>query len=377
MATVRIELDHHVTLNKQSHKGHNRWHPDIPPVATVKSGDTVIMDTLDAFDCQIQPKTTAQDLLQVDLGRVHPLTGPIYVQEAEPGDILAVDVLEIQPQPFAYTVNIPGFGFLRDSMKDPFIIHWKIEGNMATSPDLPKVRIQGNPFMGVMGTSPSAELVISINNREEKLKQRGGAVELPAEHGAVPTGHLSRNAVRTIAPHETGGNVDIKQLVKGTRVYIPVYVSGALFSAGDAHFAQGDNECCGTAIEMGATLSVRFHVLKGEAHLSGQRDISFSRTIESFLENGRCLSASHGSFYATTGICVDHSADTNHSEDLTLATRNALWNMINYLHRTYGYSTLQAYCLCSVAVDFHVSQLPDIPNVLVSAILPLHIFQDN
>jgi formamidase len=197
MASVRIELDQQLPLSKQPNKGHNRWHPDIPPIQVVKSGDVVVMDTLDAFDCQIVPGTQASDLTRVDLGRVHPLTGPIYVEGAEPGDILAVDVLNIEAPPFAYTVNIPGFGFLRDSMKEPFIVHWNIQNNTATSPDLPKVRIQGNPFMGVMGTSPSIELLRIINEREEKLKMQGGAVELPSEHGAVPTGHLANVAVRT------------------------------------------------------------------------------------------------------------------------------------------------------------------------------------
>jgi formamidase len=376
MASVRIELDQQLPLSKQPNKGHNRWHPDIPPIQVVKSGDVVVMDTLDAFDCQIVPGTQASDLTRVDLGRVHPLTGPIYVEGAEPGDILAVDVLNIEAPPFAYTVNIPGFGFLRDSMKEPFIVHWNIQNNTATSPDLPKVRIQGNPFMGVMGTSPSIELLRIINEREEKLKMQGGAVELPSEHGAVPTGHLANVAVRTIAPHETGGNVDIKQLTKGTTVYLPVYVNGALFSAGDAHFAQGDNECCGTAIEMAATLTVRLRVLKGEASRTGQKDISFSReTPHTSGTSGHCLSPLHGSFYATTGICVDRETGVNYSENLTVATKNALWNMINYIHHKYGFSILQAYCLCSVAVDFHVSQLPDIPNVLVSAILPLDIFE--
>lgn len=376
MSTFRIELNRQVPLAKQPNKGHNRWHPDIPPVQVVSSGDTVVMDTLDAFDCQIVPETSAPELRQIDLGRVHPLTGPIYVNGAEPGDILAVDVLNIEASPFAYTVNIPGFGFLRDTIKEPFIVHWHIQDNVATSPDLPKVRIHGNPFMGVMGTSPSVELLQHINEREEKLKRQGGAVELPSEHGAVPTGHLASVAVRTIAPHETGGNVDIKQLIKGTTVYLPVYVHGALFSAGDAHFAQGDNECCGTAIEMAATLTVRLRVLKGLASRTGQRDISFSRSV-SYAPgtNEHCLSSLHGPFYATTGICVDHETGTNYSENLTIATKNALWNMINYIHENYGYSIVQAYCLCSVAVDFHVSQLPDIPNVLVSAILPLDIFE--
>ncbi|EME29605.1 Formamidase [Galdieria sulphuraria] len=376
MSTFRIELDRHLPLSKQPNKGHNRWHPGIPPIQVVKSGDVVVMDTLDAFDCQIGPDTQASELRQVDLGRVHPLTGPIYVEGAEPGDILAVDVLNVEASSFAYTVNIPGFGFLRDSFREPFIVRWHIEDNVATSPDLPKVHIHGNPFMGVMGTSPSSDLLKVINEREEKLKSQGGAVEVPSEHGAVPTGHLSSEAIRTIAPHETGGNVDIKQLTKGTTVYLPVYVSGALFSAGDAHFAQGDNECCGTAIEMAATLTVRLRVLKGEASRTGQRDISFSRDILNQMgPNDHCLSSLHGPFYATTGICVDRETGVNYSENLTSSTKNALWNMINYIHQKYGYSNLQAYCLCSVAVDFHVSQLPDIPNVLVSAILPLDIFE--
>src|SRR3989441_2540797 len=136
---------------------HNRFHPAIKPVITVKPGDTVIMETRDAFDGQITRTSTAADVIPtfaggpLDLNLVHPLTGPVAIQGAEPGDLLEVHIVDIIPDTFAYTINVPGFGFLRSEIPGPQIIRWNIVGSAATSPDLPGVRIYADPSMGTAG----------------------------------------------------------------------------------------------------------------------------------------------------------------------------------------------------------------------------------
>ncbi|HYH49073.1 MAG TPA: acetamidase/formamidase family protein, partial [Acidimicrobiia bacterium] len=209
-----------------------------------------------------------------------------------------------------------------------------------------------------------------ITAREEELAGRDGAVVLlPDPAGAVPADPvIAGEALRTIPPREHGGNADIKQLTAGARVLLPVWVDGALFSAGDAHFAQGDGESCGTAIEMPATLRVRFDLRKGQAAERGIRTLCWERD-----DPGPAATAQSGGYFATTGICVGREG-RNEFEDLTLAARNALDAMVGHLTAEYGYTRQQAYAICSVAVDLKISQAVDVPNVIVSAFLPLDIF---
>ena len=168
-----IAIDRSKTLQEEPAHGHNRWHPAIEPVAQVEPDQVVGLETRDAFDGFISPATTADDLQNANLGVVHPLTGPISVKGAEPGDVLEVTLVEIDPQPFGFTVQVPGFGFLRNDFTEPYIVRWSIENGFATSDDLPGVRIPGAPFMGVIGLAPSPELLQHINQREAELAQRG------------------------------------------------------------------------------------------------------------------------------------------------------------------------------------------------------------
>jgi formamidase len=369
-ASHAIRIDRRKPLRDEPHTGHNRWHSDIPPVLTVDPGETVVLETRDAFDGAITPDTTAADLHRADLNVVHPLTGPVFINGAEPGDLLEVHIVEITPQPFGFTTIVPGFGFLRDFFPTPFLIKWTIDGGFAVSPDLPDVRIPGAPFLGVMGVAPSRQLRAQLAAREDELLRRGGAVLPPSAQGAVPAIEpIASEALRTIPPRETGGNFDIKQLTAGTTLLLPVYTSGALFSAGDAHFAQGDGESCGTAVEMGATLTVRFGLRKG---LAAQRQIQrpqFERN--DFFADPRF--AVPRRFFATTGMPITREG-RNESENVTLAAQDTLLNMIDHLVAERGYSREQAYVVTSVAVDLRISELVDVPNVVVSAFLPLDIF---
>ncbi len=369
MATHEIRIDRSKTLLEEPGTGHNRWHPDIPPVLRCEPGDEVVLDTRDAFDGQMGPDATLETVAAPNLDVVHPLTGPVFVRGAEPGDVLEVDILDVEPDRYGYTVQVPGFGFLRDVFPDPFKVNWDIADGWATSPELPGVRIPGSPFMGTIGLTPGHELLVRTAAREQALLDRGGFVLPPSLSGAVPDDpRIAGEALRTIPPREQAGNVDIKQLGKGARLLIPVDTPGALFSAGDAHFAQGDCETCGTAIEMRATLRVRFGLRNGEAAEKGIRDLRFVRD-DYFLPPNY---AAPRRFFATTGISVTKDGE-NHAEDATLAARNALLNMIEHLTER-GWTRQQAYAICSVAVDLKISQLVDVPNMLVSAFLPEDIF---
>ena len=371
MTVHRIRIDHSRALAAEPGTGHNRWHPLIPPILHCSPGDEVVMGTRDALDSQIGPGSTAEQVAISNLSVVHPLTGPVHVRGAEPGDMLEVEIVDVQAVGgFGYTIQVPGFGFLRDDFPEPHIVRWDLDDGWATSADLPGVRIRGAPFMGVMGVAPSHELLARVHAREQELGDAGGLVLPPDSDGATPgTDPIASDGLRTIPPRENGGNMDIKQMCAGTTVWFPVFVDGALFSAGDAHFAQGDGEACGTAIEIAASFSFRVRLRKGEAKGSNVSDVHFI-TREAVPPDAV---SDHRSFYATTGICVDERG-RQEGENVTLAARNALLNMIDHITRNYPLDRQQAYALCSVAVDLKVSQLVDAPNVAVTAFLPTDIF---
>jgi formamidase len=365
MNRPHIHLDRNIPLAAQAGKGHNRWHPDIEPAVRVAAGSSVEMETLDAVDGQVRPGCNAEDLA-VDLNRAHPLTGPVYVEGAQPGDLLAVKIEQITTADHGFTFILPGFGYLRDLFLKPFIVHWELSQGFAHSEQLPGVRIPGAPFMGVMGVAPSHDLMDRIVAREAELISRGGIALPPDAASAVPAQEpIASTALRTIPPRENGGNFDIRQLVAGSTLYLPVYVPGALFSAGDTHFAQGDGETCGTAVETSSTFVAKFDILKGEARRRNQVEPSFECT--------RPASDKPRRYYGTTG-CSIRKDGRNESEDLNVSARNALLNMIDYITDAYSFNREQAYALTSVAVNLRISQVVDVPNPVVSAFLPLDIF---
>ena len=336
-------------------------------------GEEVEIETRDAFDGQITPATTAEDLRQCDLNLVHPLTGPVFVAGAAPGDLLEVEIRDMKPAAFAYTVQVPGFGFLRDAFPEPYIAKWTIKDGFAKSAELPGVRIPDGSFVGVIGVAPQRSCARPCSGARPSSPRRGGLALPPEPQGAVPgSAPIAAEALRTIPPRENGGNMDIKQLSKGARLMLPVFVDGALFSVGDAHFAQGDGEACGTAIEMCGSILVRFSLHKGEARRRGIRFPRFARDDYYFPPE----LAAPKRFLATTGMSI-RADGTNESEDTTLSAKNALLSMIDLLVER-GWSRQQAYAICSVAVDLKISELVDVPNMVVSAFLPLDIFgKDN
>jgi formamidase len=329
----------------------------------------VVLQTRDALDGYLNAQSTVADFASLPLGAIHPLTGPVFVKGAKPGDLLEVEFLDIQPEPWAFSAIMPGLGFLRDTMTTPFLVHWRIADGWATSEQLPAVRIPGAPFMGVSGVAPSVQQVEEWTRREAEVAARGRMALAPNPVDAVPAGgRAASQGLSTLPPRENGGNFDVKQLTPGSKLLLPVNVDGALFSTGDAHFAQGDGEVCVTAVEMAATCTLRFAIHPNEAALRNIRWPRFSRTTD-FADPRFAMPRR---FVATMGMPVDASG-TNHGEDLTAACRAAVNNMLDLLQER-GYTREQAYVIASVAVDLRISNVVDVPNFVVSALLPEDIF---
>jgi formamidase len=304
------------------------------------------------------------DLAAIEPGVVHPLTGPVFVKDAAPGDLLEIEFTDIVAQPTAFSAIMPGLGFLRDLFTDPFLVHWRIAGGWAISAEIPGVRIPGAPFMGVSAVAPSAAKLAEWTAREQRVIDRGGLAFPPDPAGAVPPGRCGLAGLRTLPPRENGGNFDVKQLTRGAKLFLPVFQEGGLFSTGDGHFAQGDGEVCVTAVEMGATAVVRFKLHKGLAARRKFTSPVFSRT--SYFTDPRFAAPER--FLGVMGMPINAAGEIE-SENLTLACRNAVLNMIELLQER-GFSREQAYVICSVAVDLRVSNVVDVPNYVVSALLP-------
>ena len=360
----RIEIDRSKRLCDEPHLGHNRYHPDIEPILEVSEGEEVLVETRDCVDGQIEAHADEQVFVQLEGGAIHPLTGPIYVKDAAPGDVLEVEFVDILPADNGFSAIIPGMGFLRDLMADPFLVHWRMQDGWASSEQIPGVRIPGAPFMGISAVAPSAQEVVEWTARERKLVDEGEPVMPPDPMGAVPGGSCAAHGLRTIPPRENGGNFDVKQLTKGAKLFLPVSVPGALFSTGDGHYAQGDGEVSVTAIEMSATVAVRFRVHK---ELATRRRLTAPAFSHQSYDPGP---SEH--FIGAMGYPINAEGH-NISENVTLAARNALLNMMTLIQER-GFSAQQAYIICSVACDLKISNIVDLPNVTVSAIVPEAIF---
>ncbi|HLZ80388.1 MAG TPA: acetamidase/formamidase family protein [Ktedonobacteraceae bacterium] len=296
---------------------HCRWDNSIAPLVTVEPGDIVELETKEASDGQIVPGSSVDILAHLDFSVIHPLTGPVAVVGAEPGDMLEVEVLDIRSKEWGWTAIIPGFSLLADEFTEPYLNVWELQSDHAYFK--PNIRIPLEPFCGVMGVAL-------------------------AEPGSLDT----------IPPRLNGGNIDIKQLVKGSKLFLPVLHPGALFSLGDTHAAQGDGEVCGTAIEGPMVVTVRFGLHKGVSIPELQYTTPGS-AVEKANQKG---------YYVTTG----------HSPDLFVAAQKAVRNMIGHLTKHYDLTRPEAFALCSVTVDLRVSEIVDAPNWLISAFLPLDIF---
>jgi len=365
---LRLRVDISRSILEDGANSHNRLWPGLPAVATVEPPAELTLDVRDGMDGQIAALDRAEDLLGVDLDSNHPLTGPIEVAGAEPGDVLVVEPLAIEPRGAGATAVLPGFGLLGDLFERPFLARWEIAGGVARSDALPGVAIRGRPFLGCIAVAPSAELVARAAAREAAVVERGGFALPPQRAGAVPAIEpYASAALRTIPPRENGGNLDVPQACAGSRVLLPVHVPGAMLSVGDAHFAQGEGECCGTAIEIAAEVALR-------VSLRRRGDGGWTPTFPA-IEFAEPPAPAARPCFMTMGVpLADDGA--NADLDLTLAARRALLELIGWLEAERGLSREQAYVLASVAADLRVAEAVNRPNGLVVCRLPLDVFED-
>jgi acetamidase/formamidase len=305
------------THHLDDRKPHAFWDNSYPPRLKIRSADTVVFETLETSARQITPKSASERLKTLSFEPIHPLTGPVYVEGAEPGDALEVEVLRLKHKGWGWNAVIPGFGLLADEFPDPYLHHYRLGRTECLF--RPDIRIPYEPFCGVMGVAP----------RE------------PGRFNTIP-------------PRENGGNMDIRHLTPGTRVLFPVLVPGALFSCGDCHSAQGDGEVNGTGIETPMTVTLRFKLHQGLT----------IPEVRFFTPAGKSLTrAGRGGYFVTTA----------HGPDLFKNAQKAVRYMIDYLAAEHSLTREQAYCLCGAAVDLKISEIVDAPNWIVSAYLPLSI----
>src|SRR5580704_15832745 len=293
---------------------HSRWNRDLAPRIEIASGDTVHIECLDSSGSQVHPGMTVEDFLAIDRGRIHALTGPIAVRDAAPGDTLEVEVLEVKHKGWGWSSVTPGLGFLKDRFTDPFLFDWALEENLSHSlfPAIVPLR----PFLGVMGVA------------------RAQAGEF-----------------RTRPPGPFGGNMDVRELCGGARLYLPVLNTGALFSAGDAHAAQGDGEVCINGIECPADVTLRFRLHKHQALAAPLIESAGERAIRD----------------AEEWIVVESGADA------VATARAATSRMIDLLIARWGLRDIHAYLLCSVAMNLRLSQVVNEPMFTVSAAISKHV----
>ncbi|WP_329124216.1 acetamidase/formamidase family protein [Streptomyces sp. NBC_01465] len=286
---------------------HHTWDRAIAPVTTLAPGDEATLQLLDAGGGQLTAESTAADLGKLDFGRLNPVTGPLYVKGAEPGDALVVDILDVEVGEWGWTACIPGFGLLADEFPDPHLRISRITDGYAEL--LPGLRIPVVPMIGTIGVAPPE----------------------PGPHSVIP-------------PRRWGGNMDIRHIGPGARLILPVGVEGALLSAGDTHAAMGDGEVCGTGVETSSTARLRVDVRKGAAPRTP--------VIETHPVTART-----GAALATTGI----------GPDLMEASRDAVRALIEEITARTGLPPEDAYLLASVAADLKISEVVDAPNWVVSA----------
>ena len=306
------------TIHSQHH--HFGWDNSNPPVLTVAPGDSVEFETVDASGGQLDPESSVADVAALDFAKVNPVTGPVFIDGAEPGDALKVTIESFLPSGWGWTAIIPGFGLLADQFTEPALHIWTYDAQaLAPAAYGPGGRVPLKPFCGTIGLAP-------------------GETGL---HSIVP-------------PRRVGGNMDIRDLCAGTELYLPVEVAGALFSVGDTHAAQGDGEVCGTAIESPMGLALSFDLVKG-ANLKFPRYETPGPVSRHFDTKG---------YHVTTGI----------GPDLIQGARDAVSGMIDLLGSLHGLAAPEAYMLCSACADLRISEIVDQPNWVVSFYFPKIVF---
>ncbi|WJX89510.1 formamidase [Trifolium repens] len=388
---------------------HNRWHPDIPPVVDVTTGEIFRVEMVDWTGGAIKDDNSALDIKLVDLSVVHHLSGPIRIVDnegipAHPGDLLAVEICNLGPLPgdeWGFTATFDrenGGGFLTDHFPHATKAIWYFEGIYAYSPQIPGVRFPGITHPGIIGTAPSMELLNIWNERERDVEGNGlqslklcevlhsrPLANLPTtkscllgkiEKGSDQWEKIAREAARTIPGRENGGNCDIKNLSRGSKVYLPVFVEGANLSTGDMHFSQGDGEVslCG-AIEMSGFLELKCDIIRGgmKEYLTPMGPTPLH--VNPIFEIGP-VEPRFSEWLVFEGISVDESGK-QHYLDASVAYKRAVLNAIDYISK-FGYSKEQVYLLLSCCpCEGRISGIVDAPNACATLAIPTAIFDQD
>jgi len=303
-------------------KVHFKWDNALQPAVEVDPGDVVHFETEEVTDGQIQPDSPASALTSLDFNRLYPLAGPVYVKNAEPGDVLEVEMLELRPLEWGWTGLIPGLGLLAEDFPDPYIRHFDLTNGKTTNLGN-KIQIPLQPFCGTMGV----------------------ATDEVGEHDVLP-------------PTKGAGNIDTRHLNVGSKLYLPIFVRGGMFSAGDCHGTQGDGEVCVTGIECPMAFTLRFNVIK---------NLRIKPWRYQFVTPPGSLQSQSDTkgYFATTAL----------GPDLMENAKNAVRDLIDWLQSQHGMSREDAYVLCSLAADLKISQIVDRPNWGVSAYMSLAVFK--
>ncbi|HWU33750.1 MAG TPA: formamidase [Methylovorus sp.] len=378
---VKLDLDKKPW--EQDGQIHNRWHPDLPMIAMVKPGDEFRVECMDWTGGQIKNDDSANDIRDVDLLQVHYLSGPIGVEGAEPGDLMVVDILDVgtlEDSQWGFNglfAKENGGGFLTDHYPEARKSIWDFHGIYTTSRHVPNVKFAGIMHPGLIGCLPSRELLDTWNKREGELiatdPDRVPPLGLPPNAQAAVMGKMTGEAAkaaamegaRTVPPRDHGGNCDIKNLTKGSKVFFPVYVKDGGLSMGDLHFSQGDGEItfCG-AIEMAGYLDIKVSLIKDGVKKYGIKNPVFQPSP---------LTPNYRDYLIFEGISVDEQGK-QHYLDVHVAYRQACLNAIEYLKK-FGYSGAQALSILGTApVEGHISGVVDIPNACATLWLPTEIF---
>ncbi|EZH65615.1 formamidase [Bacillaceae bacterium JMAK1] len=385
MPETRFKVDLTKKMDKQAVPGHNRWHPDIPAAFSVNPGESFRMECLDWTDGQISNNDDPSDIEHVDLDRVHVLSGPAHVNGVQPGDLLVVDILDVGPfQDHEWGFNgifakENGGGFLVDHFPNAQKSIWDFHGIYATSRHIPDVKFAGIIHPGLIGVAPSHELLAEWNRRETALvdedpKRVPPLAELPNPESVVlgtlqgeEFDRVAKEGARTVPPRENGGNCDIKNLSRGSRIYFPVFVEGANLSVGDLHFSQGDGEItfCG-GIEMPGWIDLHVDVIKG--------GMDKYNILQNPVFQPGPMDPNYTEFLTFEGVSVDNTSGKQSYLDANIAYRNACLNAIDYL-KTVGYTAEQAYMILGTApIEGRVAGIVDIPNACCTVSIPTAIF---
>ena len=356
---AELRLDPHKPLREQPALGHNRWHPDIEPVITIEPGEELTLELRDSMDGQITPSSTAgelHDLITIS----HVLTGPVAVEGARPGDVLELEIVGYETSAFGWTIVRPDFGTLGHMATQPFLAKFELADGVARSDDLPGIAVKASTHAGVIGVAPSRALFEQALARETTLLEAGHPIRMPDASTAFPPSVA--DGLRTMPPRENAGNLDIRDLVGGAKLLLAVHVPGALLSAGDLHFVQGDGEVSLYGIECSGTITMRVNLRMQP------RWVPAVAAYQAPPREPRAV-------FATTGIPVSGAGAHNAYLDLNLATVRALEEMVAWLGAEHGFTAEQAIAIASIAAELRISQCVDLPNALVSAALPLDLFE--